>query len=501
MDYLGRVSNELWLRFWSSCARTELTNLALTCTAFRDLFQPLLFEHLRVVLPDGQWGPKTEIDGNRDALIARFSNIAANPRLAGFVKSVYYADELEMGNPGQMDAITAFKEMVPEEFFETLPKFANVHTLAIHNANIDIETEVREPIEKLPNLRVLTLSRVALGDGTGKILPLESFTFQHGEWAAAIIDAATIRRLVLRGESELAPFIAKLKNKTLPRLTHLELDVSKELPEAKVSAFLQQCPNLESLVLVRHPARTQPAFSGGPMAIVNGMPVSLGAGGGGLQALLMGMNSFMNGAGPDPRVPAPPPAVELRLSLPSGATALVNLRELRCPYGFAVSLLPHLPALQSLELLRSDAEASSALPTAAIEAAAAPASSGLRKLSLMTPLVLDASTLGGVFSAMTGAMPHLSALKLVLQDARAREEFRAGSMQLQLPPAVCRLEIEVQKPTKQGLAFWGDDVTGVQLGTKWGELQGTGALEEVALLVKKGTRVFVKHGDVWQMRV
>ncbi|KAF7331274.1 F-box domain-containing protein [Mycena kentingensis (nom. inval.)] len=509
MDYLNAVSLELWLRFWSAADAPTLKVLSLVCKRFHALFQPLVFQHLFVATPETAYDVDTEILAQKDALIARFSNIADDPALAALVKTARFDERLQMGRPSARKAMRAVKTEVPAAFFEKLLKLQNLHTLTLWEADPDFDREnpVREVTKELPMLRHLHLHGIILEQGD--TLPLESFTFANNSRAFVlrrddpldIVDPTTIQRLVLRGNRELHHILVALRGQPLSFLRHLELDISDEVPEAEAVALLEQCPELKSLVLYRHPvggseeeylritgagvqqqfmARTLNAWMPSPAA--SGM----GARNAMLRLMASGDQDAIAAALASNR---PLPGQEISITIPEGC--LPALRTLHCPFSYAASIVPGRTTLRALTLIRDPASTeprdSTQDATDTFSAFARAPPSGLTRLSLFAPLLLE--ELPQILETMSTGVPHLRHLAIALHapdglgHAGLHNLLAAGRWTAPvLPPSVETLEIVYARARRGGLSADDGDLKDVALAIARAVAgsQTTGVLKRVA---------------------
>ncbi|KAF7300906.1 hypothetical protein MKEN_01317100 [Mycena kentingensis (nom. inval.)] len=411
MYYLEALVPELWLRIHRSTEHSDLKNLSLTCKLFHSLVQPLIFETLRVVIPNNPAGSRKDIETFLKSFVAHFSDMANSATVAPLVKTAAFADRLAQGNQEAMDLFRAYKEQIPQILFgEMLPKFQNIQSLTLYDAGVDYDAPTRQAVDALPNLRNLHLFHVWI-EAKGKTLPLESFTFSNESMAFGqkfgIVDHTTVREMILHpGEYGLDGLFLALRGQTLTLLTTLELVVCRRLPEAEAVAFLAQCPNIESLTLERT------GTSG--IAMVGQMA-------GPLNAL---MNNLLA-----------PQQRELTLVLPEGS--LPRLRKLRCPYGYALSILPGRTTIEELSLQRSRVENPHLSLNGPI--AAARGSAGvLKKLFLLS--TLPHSEYPAVLAAIAESLPNVENLLVFPRESAPNGVLAEGVAEWVLPPSVKTLD-------------------------------------------------------------
>ncbi|KAF7309065.1 F-box domain-containing protein [Mycena kentingensis (nom. inval.)] len=395
-DYLQLVPVELWLRIGSNADRATLKNLTLACHSFRSTFQPLLFEKILVVVPKAH-------KGGMEPFTTDFSSIAENPVFVLAVKTGHFSN-------------------IPPSLFTRLPEFQNIRALTLWDTDDIPSKSVRKAIDALPRLRHLHLYGVTLE--SGKVLPLESFTFAGDSRATAeitsvdtmthqplhIIDPTTIRRLVLHGADGPMNIIQSMFGESFPLLKYLILDIPRGFPNERIVAFLKGCTQLETLGLYNH----SPSGFGQQTIFADSDCMR--------SAKLVQLNI----AGAEARRPA-------RVTISARDCA----RHLATPNWLATHAASLLPGRSHTKLL--------VLATLNTTGRVTIAATQVARLSLDGFGYLHFPHLAVILPLLASSMPRLTVLKITLPE-RDLEEFitqvKEGDWYIALPPRVETLELK-----------------------------------------------------------
>ncbi|KAJ7436346.1 hypothetical protein FB451DRAFT_1307536 [Mycena latifolia] len=264
VDYAAKIPTEIWTRCWSSSSPHDLRRLVFICRYFRDICQPLLFEHQRFRSPDAEeidrsnW--RSAIKDIRRSTI-RLKKLVASPH-ASSVRSWYFRGNLGYPSLVETHPMIINIGLVDETyttlvatFCSTLGTQQNIRSLRLESMTID--TAFREALSSLSRLEELTLESCDIVARKGRLLSLHAFTLvrftpdqgdAYCDQPLELVSPETLHALTIGTSRDSRALLSVLSDETLtfPNLVTLSMELTNAAV-ASFMTFLERCPQLTQL--------------------------------------------------------------------------------------------------------------------------------------------------------------------------------------------------------------------------------------------------------------
>ncbi|KAJ6523977.1 hypothetical protein B0H19DRAFT_599057 [Mycena capillaripes] len=281
IGYLHMLPLELWLACWVWCSRRQLRRLSLVCQFFRSVCLPLLLEHQRADLgavakgiEEYNWLDRVQ---HLHRIAVRLEKLAESS-YAQMVKSWMFTTALPLERGWRMsdvvsraDVFNRLCDRIITVFWANLGLYRNLTSLKMRGIIVDVGA--RHILSSLRKLQELTLEGCPIAPRDGVLLEIQRFTIRdststtagtvddpasHGQPPFRIVSPARLLHLNLHARArEISPLIIGFRRTLLPSLTHLSLHDLSDLGLFLV--FLEQCPQLQSLILNPSPSVSVPS--------------------------------------------------------------------------------------------------------------------------------------------------------------------------------------------------------------------------------------------------
>ncbi|KAJ7176377.1 hypothetical protein C8R43DRAFT_975546 [Mycena crocata] len=269
VDYCADVATEVWVRCWSQASSRDLRRLVSVCRYFRDICQPILFEHQRFEAPSSEhihrniwtWFVyKLHLSG------LRIRKMAGSPHVSS-VRSWHFRGSFSF--PDLVDSHPSIVNIglvdehylkVAHIFVATLGSHRNLRSL--HLEDIMLDTPIREALATLPRLQTLELVSCEVLSESGPLLQIEHLTWgkvsysnHHAEDPTArfhLVSHDTLKSLTLGEDNHTRALLSGLSDdsKIFPSLSTISIQLSDALLPLFLS-LLEGCPALERLEISR----------------------------------------------------------------------------------------------------------------------------------------------------------------------------------------------------------------------------------------------------------
>ncbi|KAJ7919582.1 hypothetical protein B0H13DRAFT_1988361 [Mycena leptocephala] len=245
IEYCTKLPEEVWLRCFRGPITDEeaphLQSLAAVCRYFQELFQPLLFRDMELIVRKEQ----AEIPHVKRSTVRLKDLAASNHALS--VKSWTFSLEPSGGRqPTHSHVAQAYSEVI-RIFCTTLGAYQNLRSLSLRGLTID--APLRDILTSLEKLEKLALADCIILARTGSPLPLYSFSLSGSQSSEAnqplhLVSPTTLRSLTLDGSAESSAFLKALQqHDTLTHLERLCVHLS-DLVMGPFLRFLEYCPQV-----------------------------------------------------------------------------------------------------------------------------------------------------------------------------------------------------------------------------------------------------------------
>ncbi|KAF7303672.1 hypothetical protein MIND_00596600 [Mycena indigotica] len=264
MNYAETIPVELWLHCGSFCWIPELRQLCLTCTTFRDIFQPVVFAEKKVVIPKRErYDDERAIGGLQLDHFSQFSDtfdgLITHSHLASYVKVLHVVDNLA-AEISHGESLT--RKAIPDRILRKMGAFSKLRSLNL--SNLQLYGDGRRALDELPSsLEHLGLEMCGLASGS--LLALKSFRLTRCLHHAAedngllhIVDPKTVQTLVFDASANpggwedainsVVRSLCETTDAVFPSLRLLNVSFAAT-PKLLVSAFLRKCEHVETLIL------------------------------------------------------------------------------------------------------------------------------------------------------------------------------------------------------------------------------------------------------------
>ncbi|KAJ7092516.1 hypothetical protein C8R43DRAFT_1244580 [Mycena crocata] len=244
VDYCADVATEVWVRCWSQASSKDLRRLVLVCRYFRDICQPILFEHQQFEAPSSgsihrniwTWVVyKLHLSG------VRIRKMAGSPHVSS-VRSWHFGGSFSF--PALIDSHPSIVNigLPPESPFPT-PE------------DIILDAPMREALATLPRLQTLELISCDVHSPSGPVLQIQDLTWgrlsyyhPHDEDPTGrfnLVSHETLKSLSLNGDNHTRALLSALSDdsKIAPNL----LTISIHLSDSLLPVFLALLPGCSTL--------------------------------------------------------------------------------------------------------------------------------------------------------------------------------------------------------------------------------------------------------------
>ncbi|KAJ7099742.1 hypothetical protein C8R44DRAFT_988590 [Mycena epipterygia] len=264
---------EIWTRIWYSCSKRDIRNLIFVCRDFRDICQPLLFQHQQFGAPEPfsglfhhDWITTTR---SLHSAKIRLQKLAVSRhvlavRVWRFYRSLEY-DALPAANPHilHIHLIPETQEKVAQVFSSTLGVYQNLRSL--HLFGFTIDSPFRQTLSALDRLEELHMAECNIPAREGPLLTLHrlSLTTPSRPWPKPLAadDAAdeplqplhiasseTLRSLAIDSSHNALAFLSSRANNNFVNLFNLKVDLSNIAVKRSLAfSFLQRCPRVSHI--------------------------------------------------------------------------------------------------------------------------------------------------------------------------------------------------------------------------------------------------------------
>ncbi|KAJ6603319.1 hypothetical protein DFH09DRAFT_1124191 [Mycena vulgaris] len=242
------VPAEIWIRCFGTSSTRSLRHLAMTCRYFRDLFQPILFQHQRFTAVS-----TAEIDRHSWIPTTRASSPLPP---SSFVLSVrswsFRGTENFSVLPGAHPHIINIYLI----FATTLGVYQNLRTLRLHCLQID--ASFRDSLLSLRRLETLYLVDCAIVARTGIPIPVRHFSLTKSwgpDGGAAeplhLVSPIILETLVLDDSLDASALLSAHGAEAFINLKYLTVQFS-DLAIQPLLGFLALCPHLTQIKILPH---------------------------------------------------------------------------------------------------------------------------------------------------------------------------------------------------------------------------------------------------------
>ncbi|KAJ6613742.1 hypothetical protein B0H10DRAFT_2047347 [Mycena sp. CBHHK59/15] len=267
--YCTNIPTEVWVRCWSLSSSRDLRRLVFVCRHFRDICQPLLFQHQHFRAPDpedidrGNWMLTTR-DLHRSSI--RLKKLVASAHVSS-VRSWQFHGNFEFPDLAETYPNVLNIGLVDKTYLNMVRIFAG--TLGVHQNlrslcldYLTIDAPFRETLASLGRLEELTFDSCDIISRRGPLLSLQNFTLErsssdhyHNHYCDEPLDIVspdTLRVLNLDGCRDSRALLSVLANQSLTfnNLITLSVEVSDSAAKPFL-AFLEHCPQLARLEIYR----------------------------------------------------------------------------------------------------------------------------------------------------------------------------------------------------------------------------------------------------------
>ncbi|KAJ7026853.1 hypothetical protein C8F04DRAFT_101597 [Mycena alexandri] len=282
--YDAKLPTEIWIRCSTQCRHEDLCSLTLVSRYFRDVFQPLLYEHQYIVIsnPDHQTGwTRTLKDIQRST--NHLEKVASSTYLSSVRQWCFWgtlAVPSFVSRHSEIPEIGSFDEAYRHflrVFTDTLAKCPNVRSLQF--TCVPIDQPLQRTMLGLGRLEELVLASCDLSEWTAAFLPVQKLVFVEenvylGMPGAEgnplhIVCAESLHALSLKGldvSLSLLSGFATVDSKPFSNLTTLSVQLWDSFLPPFLSS-LAHCPQLKELKITDSAISTPPTIPLPPTTI------------------------------------------------------------------------------------------------------------------------------------------------------------------------------------------------------------------------------------------